>query len=334
MTSTNNTAIDNTTANNDVDAMLHLAKQHLLGNGIALDPHLAFQLLNKATALGSAEAPRVLAILYALGYQCQQSWQGALESMALAAWRGSTNAQDQLLLLTANRKLAQQRSSTADYWQEVTSAIALQTWVTPPAHKDLCSTTLVRHFAGFASNEVCQWLINRAKPRLARAKVYDAVQQQETVHSTRTNSFASFELFDTDLIQVLLQQRMAACLGVPVAHFEVSTVLHYAPGEQISEHYDFIDPQAPRYHQQIAEHGQRMVTFLVYLNDNYADGETEFPRLHVCHKAQRGDGLFFVNINPDGNPNLQTLHAGRPPVGNDKWIVSQFIRNKRFFPGY
>jgi hypothetical protein len=75
------------------------------------------------------------------------------------------------------------------------------------------------------------------------------------------------------------------------------------------------------------------VTFLVYLNDAYAGGETEFPKLALKHKGTTGEGLFFVNALASGEPDLRTLHAGRPPTSGEKWIVSQFIRNRRVLPG-
>ena len=83
---------------------------------------------------------------------------------------------------------------------------------------------------------------------------------------------------------------MAACLEIPLRHFEPITVLHYAAGEEITEHFDFVDPNVPNYPQEIAQNGQRVVTFLVYLNDDYAEGETEFPRLGVSHKGRRCEG--------------------------------------------
>ncbi len=105
-------------------------------------------------------------------------------------------------------------------------------------------------------------------------------------------------------------------------------MLHYAEGEEITEHFDFVDPQLPGYAQEIAERGQREVTFLVYLNDDYEGGETAFPRLGLSHKGQRGEGLFFVNALTDGSADVRTLHAGRTPLRGEKWIVSQFVRNR------
>jgi hypothetical protein len=140
-----------------------------------------------------------------------------------------------------------------------------------------------------------------------------------------------FNLLDTDFVCVLVQLRMAASLGKSIRYFEPITVLHYAEGEQITEHYDFVDPNVPDYDQEIAQKGQRVVTFLIYLNDDYEGGETEFPRSGVSHKGRRREGLYFVNALADGRADTRTLHAGRPPRNGEKWIVSQFVRDRPLF---
>jgi prolyl 4-hydroxylase len=95
----------------------------------------------------------------------------------------------------------------------------------------------------------------------------------------------------------------------------------------VKNHYDFIDPASPNYHQMLREQGQRMVTFLIYLNDDYDGGETDFPDLGFRHKGTRGSGIFFRNALPDGRPDTTMIHAGLPPTSGEKWIVSQFVRN-------
>jgi prolyl 4-hydroxylase len=148
---------------------------------------------------------------------------------------------------------------------------------------------------------------------------------------TRTNTAAAFNMLETDFVCVLVQLRMAACLGIPFRQFEPITVLHYDEGEEITDHFDFVDPNLPTYAQEIAERGQRVVTFLVYLNDDYGCGETAFPRLGISHKGRLGEGLFFVNALADGSADVRTLHAGRSPVKGEKWIISQFVRDRAVF---
>src|SRR4029453_5716558 len=110
---------------------------------------------------------------------------------------------------------------------------------------------------------------------------------------------------------------------------EGPTVLHYSPGEQIQNHFDFVDPKSTSdYAGEMARNGQRMITFLIYLNDDYEGGETAFPELGFSHRGRRGDGLFFVNAHPDLAPDLRMLHAGRATTRGEKWLVTQFVRSK------
>mgnify|MGYP003340457656 CR=1 FL=1 len=163
---------------------------------------------------------------------------------------------------------------------------------------------------------MCRWFIERARGRLSRALVYEALSREVMARPTRTNTAAAFSILDTDFLFVISQLRMSACLGIPLRHFEAATVLHYDVGEEITDHYDFVDPNVPNYAQEIAEQGERIVTFLLYLNDDYGSGETAFPRVGIRHKGARGEGMFFVNAR-DGRADTRTLHAGRSP---DDWM--------------
>jgi prolyl 4-hydroxylase len=195
----------------------------------------------------------------------------------------------------------------------------------------LSASPLVRSYPEFVNDAVCRWLIDRARGRLSRALVYEAVRKEVMVRPTRTNTAAAFNMLETDFVCVLAQLRMAACLGIPFRQFEPITVLHYDESEEITDHFDFVDPNLPTYAEEIAQRGQRVVTFLVYLNDDYGSGETAFPRLGISHKGRLGEGLFFVNSLPDGSADVRTLHAGRTPVNGEKWIVSQFVRDRAVF---
>jgi prolyl 4-hydroxylase len=192
---------------------------------------------------------------------------------------------------------------------------------------------LVRSLPGFLPPAVCRLFIERAAGRLGRALVYDSLKREETTHRTRTNTAATFGLGDTDVVQLLAQARMAGACGLPPANMEAISVLHYDVGEEITNHYDFVDPRTPGHDQEIARLGQRVVTFLVYLNADYEGGETAFPKLDLRHRGGVGDGLYFVNALPDGTADLRTMHAGCPPATGEKWIISQFIRDRSLRPG-
>jgi prolyl 4-hydroxylase len=317
----------------DVEAMTRLGKRLLVGDRAPCLPKDGASLIADASARGGAEAAAVLAVLYAVGASQGHGVQAALESLIVAAERGWPQAQAQLHVLAAGPWSAEDSAGVeasgtafADDWRAVGQRVDLAAWQTAPAAVDVSGSPLVRSYLEFASPRACRWFIDRARGRLSRALVYEAISREVTVRPTRTNTAAIFNLADTDLVFVLAQLRMSACLGVPLRHFEAVTVLHYDVGEEITDHYDFIDPSIPNYAQEIAQQGERVVTFLVYLNDDYANGETAFPRLGIDHKGSRGEGLFFVNA-VDGKADTRTLHAGRTPASGEKWIISQFVRD-------
>jgi hypothetical protein len=313
----------------DVEAVTRLGKRLLVGDRAPLLPNEGARLLTDAVELGGAEAAAILSVLYAVGASKRHGLPHALESLTLAAERGWLPAQAQLRVLAAERLGgATSGDQPGDDWRRLASYVDVSAWQEFPPGKDLSVGPLVRLVPSFLSDGVCRWLIDKARSRLSRALVYEALSKRTSVSDTRTNTAATLNLLDTDLVCVLVQARMSACAGIPFRHLEPISVLHYDDGEEITEHFDFVDPNVPGYQQEIASKGQRVVTFLVYLNDDYAGGATEFPKLAISHKGRRGEGLFFVNALADGSADLRTLHAGRPPTKGEKWIVSQFMRDR------
>ena|SRR5688572_24558316 len=317
----------------DVEAMTRLGKRLLVGDRSPCLPKDGAGLIAEASARGGAEAAAVLAVLYAVGASRGHGAEAGLQSLIVAAERGWPAARAQLNVLAAGPSdgvaddAARLSPSASTDWHALGQVIDLAAWQAPPTATDLSSSPLVRSYPRFVSAAMCRWFIENARDRLSRALVYEAISREVMAKPTRTNTAAVFNIVATDFLFVLAQLRMAACLGVPLRQFEALTVLHYDLGEEITEHYDFVDPNLPSYAQEIAQQGDRVVTLLVYLNDDYQGGETAFPRLDISHKGSRGEGLFFVN-SEHRRADTRTLHAGRTPIGGEKWIVSQFIRDR------
>ncbi len=318
--------------NGDVEATTRLGKRLLVGDRAPLLPNDGARFLEEASGRGGAEAAAMLAVLFAVGANRNHDVRSGLQSLVVAAERGWAAAQGQLRALSPDRAVAAlDAAQKPAYWHELAATIDLDWWMRAAPGRDLSGSPRIRLFDDFVSDDVCRWLIGRAAGRLSRALVYEALRKEVTVHPTRTNTAASFNMLETDFVCVLTQVRMAAAIDVSFRQFETITVLHYAEDEEITEHFDFVDPKVPDYEQEIAQRGQRIATFLIYLNDDYGGGETEFPRVGVRHKGHKTQGIVFINALPDGSADVRTLHAGRPPTGGEKWIVSQFVRNRRLF---
>ena len=318
-------ALARATQGGDVVAMAELGKRLVIGDRAPALPQEGTQLLLDAAKGGHADAALRLAVLTALGAYVQQSWPDALALLALAAERGSDSARRQLQVLAGRSG----DDAVGDLrWRRLAERIDLRFWTTPPPGQTLCAEPLVRVLPDFVTDPVCEWLIEQARPELKRALIYDPVGGENIADHMRTNSAAGFDLMHADLVQIAVQTRMSATTGVHVHNMEGPTVLHYAPGEQITNHYDFVNPRIPNYQSEIERRGQRIVTFLVYLNDDYEGGETDFPDLGLRYHGARRGGIFFTNALKDGSPDLRMVHAGLPPKDKEKWLMSQFIRNR------
>jgi hypothetical protein len=311
----------------DVDAMTELGKRLISGDRAHYLPREGTALLLDAARAGAVEAAMRLACLFALGAHVEHSWETALNLAGRAAALGSEAARGQLRVL-ARRNADPARDAD---WHELARGVDIGAWLAPQQGATLHEAPLVRHYSGFLGDAACAWLIERARHRLRRAMIYSGTDAGDITHEMRTNSAAVMHLGSIDLVNVVVQHKIAAVCGVPVDNLEGPTVLHYAVGEEITDHTDFINPRTRNYAQEIAKRGERCYTFLVYLNDDYDGGETGFPLLNVRHKARRGDGLMFSNALPTGPPDPRSVHAGLPPTRGEKWLLSQFVRTRAVF---
>ncbi len=181
--------------------------------------------------------------------QVAQDWKLALEWLAKGAHRGHVPAQRQLLALSADRELAAHLAVSGSrppesQWLQLAAGVDVSQWRSSPPANILSDDPRVSTFPGFATPEVCSVLISLAQGRLEPARVYDPVGRKDIVYAHRNNTVANFGVEAVEVMHVLVQERMSAACGMPLRHFEAPTELHYAPGEQIANHYDFVDPKS------------------------------------------------------------------------------------------
>lgn len=293
------------------------------------DVQRAVALLELASSQGHAEASERLALIDALGSVRPPDWVRALDNLERASRLGSVTAQQQLLLLAHP---AQDPIPAPDTdWAQVRGKIDLAERMRPGEKQSLSDSPRIRSIRGFASPVECAWLASFAKPQLGPATVFDKVTGKQIQDPTRDNSFLALRIAEMNVFTEVIRQRISAATALPVPLFEPAQILHYAVGQRFKPHHDFLDPANRAYDDSLRRFGQRIATFLIYLNDGYEGGETSFPAIGLNFRARIGDALFFANVNRDGSPDLMTIHAGLPPTSGEKWLFSQWIRDR--FPG-
>lgn len=176
----------------------------------------------------------------------------------------------------------------------------------------------------------CDYVMALAEPALRRGMIVNEAGG-ESVEDVRSNRVMHFGIPDSDVLLELINNRLAEVAGLPSENAEGLGVLHYAPGERYAPHVDYI-PETPANAEHLAARGQRVRTVLVYLNEGFEGGATEFPRLELSFKPARGSALAFDSVTPDGAVDPMTLHAGAAPTSGEKWIISKWFRTKALRP--
>lgn len=281
--------------------------------------------IEAAAADGHTEALFLLATMEAVGAGRARNWSKALDYLAEAATRGAEHARSQLRLLA---RLSDPVARAHEDWKGIAAGVDVPELLRAPAPEPLSEQPRLRLFRSFARAEECRWLVDRMRPRLRRAMVYDKSTGEGVEKDYRNNSAAELPLQDMDVVTALVRARISTATRLPEFIFEIPQIMHYQVGEEFKPHHDFLDPNEPGFAIDHARRGQRMGTFLIFLNEDFEGGETEFPKAGLSVRGRTGDALFFANVTRDGKPDPLTLHAGRPPTSGEKWILSQWIRER------
>ena len=286
--------------------------------------------LTEQANLGRAEASYLLAVFTAAGYGTTQDLKAGLVHLQRAAEGGQRLAQTELAALVGNWRLVRDLSagkvSRPETWSQLRAAVDVAGWVRIPEGRMFSEQPRIATVKGYLSAPACDWLIALGRTNLKGAQVYDAETGDLRSDSNRNNSAAQLDVERIDTFTAFVRARIAALANVSPAGLETSQILHYRVGEQFAEHCDFLDPGSPGHAQDIAKHGQRALTVLIYLNDDYEGGETAFPELGRGFKGRKGDALVFWNLTPEGAPDWRTRHIGTAPTRGEKWLFSQWVR--------
>ncbi|HEX8662163.1 MAG TPA: 2OG-Fe(II) oxygenase [Brevundimonas sp.] len=267
--------------------------------------------LAKAAEAGDGAAAARLAVLTGMGLGVPPDWRRAMELLGRAADLGFTPARDQVALLAGRD-----------------GGIDIAAWLNAPRPRVLSEGPAIFAIDGFLSPAVCDWMVARAEAMVEPALVYDHQTGTGRRESVRTNTAAQFDLEKMDVVLALVRERIARAAGLPVPGLEWTQVLHYDVGQTFDWHVDWLDPATPGYAADLAARGQRIATFLVFLNDDFEGGETAFEAGGLRHRGRKGDALLWANTLPDGVIDRRTRHAGLPPTKGEKWVLSQWLRGR------
>lgn len=167
----------------------------------------------------------------------------------------------------------------------------------------------------FLSNEECDFIINYCESNklFSRSKVDLANGVEDVVHPVRTSSSAVIEDRALDVIQKI-NSKVSEVTNSDRNLIENIQCVRYSPNEQFGLHFDSDSSN------------KRIYTLLIYLNDDYTQGETHFPELNYKVTPKKGRCLMFKNLDEEYDKVIFSVHAGLPIKSGTKYACNIWVR--------
>jgi prolyl 4-hydroxylase len=176
---------------------------------------------------------------------------------------------------------------------------------------------LVELHEDFLTAAECQRLLSLPLD-FKRSQGWDRNEDKPHLHDSRTSETA-FAGARTPK----LRAKIAKYFNVNEDIIEPLQFQRYGPGQQYRPHHDYFSAGKNL-------ENNRIWTFIIYLNESFTGGATEFPKLSFGIRPKAGSGLFFKYDYSDPVVNDLTLHAGTPVVTGSKNIVTAWFRTNKY----
>jgi len=119
--------------------------------------------------------------------------------------------------------------------------------------------------------------------------------------------------------------------SLPVENQEMIQIASYEAGGMFNPHYDACVYEDKEYCDKINKGaGQRKLTLLIYLNDDYEGGETEFTTLNLKIKPEKGKGVLFASTDENQVIYKESMHKGNEVLSGEKWIATKWVHFGKF----
>ena len=173
----------------------------------------------------------------------------------------------------------------------------------------------------------CQYIIQQAEALFTPSTV---VGVEGPDPSSRTSDTAWIS--KNDPVARKIFEKASNLTGKPMNCCEDLQVVRYRPGTFYKAHHDSCCENTSACTEFEKRGGQRVATLLVYLNDEFTDGETHFPAHDDLKlKAPPGSAIFFRPMgNEEAKCHPKALHAGLPVSSGTKYVCNAWVREEKF----
>jgi prolyl 4-hydroxylase len=169
-------------------------------------------------------------------------------------------------------------------------------------------------------------ILEYANPRFYKCKFYNMFRETISMDEVR-NSQHTFIPKDTIIVKDLIE-KICETNNLPFENAEDLQVVKYEKGNYYRAHHDSYPDNDPYF---FASGGHRVLTALIYLNDDFEGGETDFPNLELRVKPVKNRAVIFHPLDAKNKKcHPYALHAGMDVTSGTKYVCNLWIRENKF----
>lgn len=179
-------------------------------------------------------------------------------------------------------------------------------------------------YPNFVSPDEASYILKTAEPLFSESKIVSG--SDSNVRKSQTAW-----LVKTDPVVGRIIRRVCEMTNIPFEHAEKMQVVRYDPNGYYNEHHDAACDDRVECVEFEKNGGQRKITMIIYLTDNYEGGATRFPKLSKDYKMPACGAILFHPLEKDGNKcHPLALHAGLPVTSGTKYIANVWLRERPY----
>ena len=177
----------------------------------------------------------------------------------------------------------------------------------------------------FLTGDECLELIEMINDNNHPSSVVEAGEDISKVSSTRTSSTCNLDPSNETVKK--LHEKISNFLGIEMPKGEQLQGQLYEEGQYFRPHQDFFTGSA--YDKHCLHSGNRTDTFMIYLNEDFEGGGTDFPRLNITVSPETGKAVHWKNMI-NGECQESAMHEGMPITKGRKYIITSWWRENEW----
>ena len=174
----------------------------------------------------------------------------------------------------------------------------------------------------FLTRRDCKAIVEVINRRAAPSTLYRG-HERPGLRTSFTHHFDRDDPLTSDV-----EQYISELIGIDNIYSEPMQGQRYQVGQEYRHHFDFFPTGESYWPVEAVRGGQRSWTAMVSLSEPKEGGETDFPRLGIALRQQTGALILWNNMDPEGRPNIKTLHAGMPVKRGIKHVITKWYRQE------